>query len=220
MDYQIITIPLLFGILLNFGTSSPINQKQDTKAVYVPYDVQYVPVEVPEKFLQVEPLNSKNQASVNQIFLKKEDILKHINNEANHFIEPVKSHPNDGDSNLIRVPLSSINQGFEGTNNLVKEPTIFQQKLTNDSKDIIVVPLSAISKTQKIQADPKEDLVVLPSANQVSHKIVKRQAQRFPMFRPFIRITNVSANRRRFGPSRNPALVGYMSNRDFFPTVA
>ncbi|XP_050300914.1 uncharacterized protein LOC126739324 [Anthonomus grandis grandis] len=90
-------------------------------------------------------------------------------------------------------------------------------------EDLIVVPLSplpsndgAVKLLQSTRSPqlPKDDLVAAAS----SHIITKRQTQRFPSFRPVVRFSRFSARRNRF--NRNHAMVGYLSDRDLFPTVA
>ncbi|KAH1014467.1 hypothetical protein HUJ05_012353 [Dendroctonus ponderosae] len=88
-------------------------------------------------------------------------------------------------------------------------------------KDVVVAQSSSISQPQSHfeEANHPSGILKLEPANY--HRISKRQTRRFPFYRPVARFSGFSSSRRRVdGFFRRPGLVGYLNDRDYFPTVA
>lgn len=139
-------------LLTNTVKSLPVTTtrnttENETVSVYVPYDVKFVPVEVPD--------NNTNGLSVS--------------------------------------PLQAT------TNNQ-----------SSSSEEYVLVPLSVLSNLSLSEG--------IPSIS--SHKISKRQTRRYPFYRPVFRYSRFSTGRRRVGGSTFGNAVGYLNDRDYFPTVA
>lgn len=117
---------------------------------------------------------------------------------------PVTTTPNTTETVSVYVPYDVNFIPVEVPNN-AKEETANNQ---SSSEDSVLVPLSVLSNLS------------LSVSSKSSHKIWKRQTRPYPFYRPVFRYSRFSAGRRRIGGSSYGNAVGYLNDRDYFPTVA
>lgn len=127
---------------------------------------------------------------------------------------PLTTTPNTTEEETVPVyvPYDVKFLPVEIPNNNTQELTVASLQTANSqsspTEDYVLVPLSVLSNLSS-----SEDV-----SSKVDHKITKRQTRRYPFYRPVFRYSRFTAGRRRFGGSGNA--VGYLNDRDYFPTVA
>lgn len=156
---------------------------QDEKIdVYIPYDIKYIPIEVPDKYLSKSSPIASNKEDISVTPLKDDvaDPEQHLNH------------------NFLLLP--------------VNEQFLFDKTKTSASE--VVAP-----KPSKVIEEVNEDS---NGTSMENYSRSKRQAPGgFFYYRPVFRYSRTNADRRRINrPSRQHAMVGYLSDRDLFPTVA
>lgn len=117
---------------------------------------------------------------------------------------PVTATPNTTETESVYVPYDVKFIPVEVPNNNTKQATANNQ--SSSLEDYVLVPLSVLSNPSLTVSS--------------SHKITKRQTSRYPFYRPVFRYSRFSAGRRRIGGSSYGNAVGYLNDRDYFPTVA
>ncbi|XP_066262175.1 uncharacterized protein [Euwallacea similis] len=95
-------------------------------------------------------------------------------------------------------------------------PAEVASKPSSKEEDFVLLPLSTFSNLPS---------GVNNSTGAPPHKISKRQTRLHRFYRPVFRFSRLSSNRRRFGGFRGGGFrrasgVGYLNDRDYFPTVA
>ncbi|XP_060536119.1 uncharacterized protein LOC132708037 isoform X1 [Cylas formicarius] len=164
--YKMVLLMLLTETVRSWPNQRLAAQNKDTEIVYIPYDVKYVPIEVPES----------------------------LSDQLSHRM-------------LTTFP--------------VHETILNQMGVKKNASFSILEKETDASKFHRSKREINPN-----SRNPLDHVVVRRQTYSAPyrrrlMYRPLVQYRRNFSSRRRIDvPPRRNALVGYLNDRDYFPTVA